>query len=521
MRKTNLLTLTMLAATAGVGFAQTLPPAADVPSPAVVEDASFRELPAASGVAGPAVLPPPLPPQSLPPIPLTPPFQPTRLQPLPAGPVDDHPAELQPPRLLTPVPSPTDLAPDKPTVPLPVNDPPGVKAFGFGGPYWTRVEYLLWTSRNAPLSSPLITTTTSSSSSSGIPSTSSPDSTSDSSSSSGTSSVPSSGSSSGTSTVALVGGNGIGFGNYDGPRLTIGRWLNPEQTWGLEASAFWTTPLSQVLTISGASQSSGTLTRPFGDAQSGNGVNNIIAQAGNAVGSVQFAAHSRLWGGEVNALSGFWRDGHGLCWDWSLGARYLELAEDIAINQFSFVEASGVFSFNGVPVNPPSGLGIADHFQTRNQFFGTQIGVRSEYRWEPLFINWNTGVALGINHQTAVVTGNTTFVNPGVQTTAGGLLAVPTNMGHFNNDGFAAIPQLGINLGFLCGDWLRVSVGYDFLYFTSVVRPGDQINLAINQTQVPSSTLFGPFAGPALPNASMQQRDFWIQGINFAVEVHF
>ena len=36
-----------------------------------------------------------------------------------------------------------------------------------------------------------------------------------------------------------------------------------------------------------------------------------------------------------------------------------------------------------------------------------------------------------------------------------------------------------------------------------------------------SSSVFGPFAGPALPNPSLQQRDFWIQGINFAMEVHF
>ena len=65
----------------------------------------------------------------------------------------------------------------------------------------------------------------------------------------------------------------------------------------------------------------------------------------------------------------------------------------------------------------------------------------------------------------------------------GGLLAVATNMGRFHNDGFAAVPQVGINIGYQCAEWLRLSVGYDFLYFSSVVRPADQINVKATTTE--------------------------------------
>ena len=52
--------------------------------------------------------------------------------------------------------------------------------------------------------------------------------------------------------------------------------------------------------------------------------------------------------------------------------------------------------------------------------------------------------------------------------------------------------------------WLRVWVGYDFIYISDVLRPGHQVNSA--------GLAFGP-----TPNHT----DFWAQGVNFGVGVRF
>ena len=69
------------------------------------------------------------------------------------------------------------------------------------------------------------------------------------------------------------------------------------------------------------------------------------------------------------------------------------------------------------------------------------------------------------------------------------------------------------------------SVSYDVLYIGQVVRPGNQIDPYVNTNLVPS------FAGgvlqpagaatPARPASPMNRTDFWAQGINAGVELHW
>ncbi|MGG7379585.1 BBP7 family outer membrane beta-barrel protein, partial [Escherichia coli] len=67
---------------------------------------------------------------------------------------------------------------------------------------------------------------------------------------------------------------------------------------------------------------------------------------------------------------------------------------------------------------------------------------------------------------------------PGGQTSAvvGGLLALPSNIGNFQRNRFGVVPQVGLKVGYNLTDNLRVYVGYDFLWWCNVVRPGDQID---------------------------------------------
>jgi hypothetical protein len=47
-----------------------------------------------------------------------------------------------------------------------------------------------------------------------------------------------------------------------------------------------------------------------------------------------------------------------------------------------------------------------------------------------------------------------------------------------------------------------------------MVRPGDQVDLLVNPTQINSGTL----VGAARPQFDFKESDFWLQGVNLGLE---
>ena len=94
-----------------------------------------------------------------------------------------------------------------------------------------------------------------------------------------------------------------------------------------------------------------------------------------------------------------------------------------------------------------------------------------------------------------------------------GLLAQSTNSGRFTRDMFSVVPEIGVNVGYQITDNLTAYVGYNFLYWTNVARPGDQIDRTINISQLSGGNL----AGPARPVFTPRATDFWAQGVNFGL----
>jgi len=68
---------------------------------------------------------------------------------------------------------------------------------------------------------------------------------------------------------------------------------------------------------------------------------------------------------------------------------------------------------------------------------------------------------------------------------------------------------------------LRLSVGYNFLCWSSVVRPGDQIDRVIDVSQIPNSGLNATPTGLLRPAPLVRATDFWAQGITFGVEFRY
>jgi hypothetical protein len=325
--------------------------------------------------------------------------------------------------------------------------------------------------------------------------------------------------------VVLFSGEGVDRDPFSGARFTAGYWLDCGQTKGIEASYFFLGSRSQNFTSnSSGAPGSSILARPFFDVSSGLPNSQLIAFPGLGSGTVGVHSTTRLQGPEANLICnlccscGDCGDCGGPARSYRVdligGFRYLELSEGLGV-----VEDTQVLPES--PVFSGANISAFDQFDTRNQFYGAQIGVRAELRQNRLFANVTGKLALGDTHQTVNINGATTITPPGGAAIVrpGGMLALPSNTGRFSRDEFSVVPEGSVNVGYQVTNNLRVSVGYTFLYWSGVVRPGDAIDLRVNSTRVPTSLV--PPSGPAAPLFLFRSSDFWAQGITFGVELQF
>jgi hypothetical protein len=197
------------------------------------------------------------------------------------------------------------------------------------------------------------------------------------------------------------------------------------------------------------------------------------------------------------------------------GYRYLNLREDLGVSEF--ITAGG-------PLSPePDGTFIVvnDSFRTRNQFHGGQVGFASQRRLGRLDLAARASVALGATHQQLDIAGNQLRTRPGQATEGftGGLLAAGPNIGRFSQSKFSVVPEATLNVGLWVTPGLKAFVGYNFLYWTNVVRPGDQIDRVVDLTFVPNFPAFGYVANR--PRPTFGQTDVWMQAVSFGLEARW
>jgi hypothetical protein len=316
-------------------------------------------------------------------------------------------------------------------------------------------------------------------------------------------------------TITLFGGNAIDNEDRIGGQFTVGCWLNSCQTLGIEADYLFLAARSTNFTA-GSNGGPGTLAigRPFFNLTSGMQDSELVAFPGLLSGRVGVNLSSRLQGAELNAVTRACC-GCGGRLDLLAGFRYLDLNESLGINENLQV-------LPGVPTIGGESFLVGDQFATRNRFYGGQVGARAEINQGGWSIGLTAKVALGESEETVDIKGATVTTAPGgVPTvTRGGLLALPSNIGHYSRDAFAVVPEVGITLGYQVNSHMKAYVGYKFLYWSDVARPGDQIDPFLNTTQVPR-TGGTPVVGPTHPAFQFRDTDFWAQGINFGVEFRF
>jgi hypothetical protein len=300
-------------------------------------------------------------------------------------------------------------------------------------------------------------------------------------------------------TVVLFGDAAVNDRWRSGGQIKAGYWFDPQHSWGIEGSFFGLQNASTGFNAS--SNGSPVLARPFFNVVTGLQDSLLVAFPG-VNGQIAINETSRLWGagfvfrkeicascaGRVSALVGY---------------RYLHASDDLAIvtNQFGIVPVIGSFTASAT-----------DQFGTANDFSGLDLGLTGESRYGAWSFEWLGKVAVGANYSTAQINGVSTFAVGGgaAVTSPGGLLALPSNIGNFSQTRFAFVPEVALKLGYQVTSRLRIHAGYDFLFWSNVVRPGNVIDTGINPTQLPPGTL----VGASRPAPRLDGSDFWAQGFD-------
>jgi hypothetical protein len=317
----------------------------------------------------------------------------------------------------------------------------------------------------------------------------------------------------GASDTTVLFGGGVDNEERSGGRFTAGYWFDNCHTLALESTFFFLANRS--VNFAANSGTFPVLARPFFNLNSGTEFSEITTSPGLGTGGIGVNTFSQLWGAEINLR-------YNICdscrWRFDVlgGFRYLNLHEGLNIQENIMADAAApTFAGDAIQVN--------DDFNTRNQFYGGQIGTRLGWTWNRWSVDWLAKVALGDTHQVVNIQGSQLITTPAGATSFfnGGLLALPSNSGSFSRDRFAVVPETDLILGFRVTNHMKLLLGYSFLYWSNVARPGDQIDRVIDVTKIPNSGLAVPATGQNRPMPIFKGTDFWAQGISFGVEFVF
>jgi hypothetical protein len=238
-------------------------------------------------------------------------------------------------------------------------------------------------------------------------------------------------------------------------------------------------------------------------------------------GQIAVSTSSELHGWDINANlpmihNSMWR-AEGLA-----GFRSLRLSEDLGVASDTIPIAPGMIGFLGLPVPQGTLLSARDLFRATNDFYGGQLGGRLAFMAEAFGLELLGKVALGVNQQVLTVQGSSAATIPGLPPVPapGGVLAVDSNIGRYYRSVFAVVPEIGANAIWDVAPWMRLRVGYTFLWISQVARPGNQIDRTIDPARIPTDGAFGAPTSPR-PTVFFRESEFWAQGVNFGVEFRY
>ncbi|HEX5273456.1 MAG TPA: BBP7 family outer membrane beta-barrel protein, partial [Gemmataceae bacterium] len=310
------------------------------------------------------------------------------------------------------------------------------------------------------------------------------------------------------STKTLIGPGGFGAPSASGARVTAFYWFDQDHTLGLDASGFWMNDAMRQAVVGGTGDVNGqVVARPFFNPNFNTQDSDPVSVPSVLSGGLVIRESRSFMGAEANAR-------YSLCVDcgpvtrvtFLAGGRWLYLDE--ALN---FVE-----QVNELPDSlgtPGNTFNIAENFNTYNRYYGGQIGLETESRVGPVVLTVAAKVGCGETYETVKTGAGTRVTEPDgtvIVDPTRGLLVQPSNLGRSSTNKFSVVPELAANLAWEFNEHFRVSVGYNFLFWSSVLRPGETIDPVVSPGAVGDVGQLGVAGRPSL--VLLHSTDFWAQG---------
>ncbi len=314
-------------------------------------------------------------------------------------------------------------------------------------------------------------------------------------------------------TTVLFGNSTVNNYPQGGWLINAGYWLDCNRRWAIQGDFFMIS--TAATNFSAASNGTPILARPFVNAAINQNASEIAAYPGLSSGSVSAnAVTTGLIGAGALLRANLCC---GCCYriDWLGGYRFLNFSDRLGVDET--ITSTSPTNF----ILPGTTLAVSDRFDTRNTFNGFNTGLSAWFQHGAWGVQGLATVAVGNNHRVVDINGSTTVTVPGFPSVSntGGLLALPSNIGHYSSNNVAVIPQFGANLYYQITPWLLANIGYTFLLWPHVVRSADAIDTTVDPNLLPPGNPLG--GGPTHPVFTGGTSTFWAQGINAGITLRF
>ena len=322
--------------------------------------------------------------------------------------------------------------------------------------------------------------------------------------------------------TVLFGGEDVSGNRQVAGKLSVGGWFDESERVGAGGKFFEIQ--TESIGFSAASNSNGSplLARPFYEtwpsSNSGVGPASFLVTGQTAVGTLPFTLT-----GDIQAITQtdvMGAEGYLRYLLYCAPGRRLDL-----IGGYQFSKVDDRLQINNSTDYQPQIFGAhfeaEDLFETQNKFHGGELGLLGEFGRGPVTISVLAKVGLGNMNEVVNIAGQSALTDAGGFTSyyRGGILALPTNIGTYKQDKFAVIPEAEIKLNFKLTRNLEATVGYDFIYWSTLALAGQQIDTSVgNLPTVNSSQWFGgslDAAGGTYPSFSgIKDSSLWLQGLS-------
>jgi hypothetical protein len=313
-------------------------------------------------------------------------------------------------------------------------------------------------------------------------------------------------------TRTLLGPGTFGPGFQLGFRVRAGGYLDECANIGWDASYFFLGRGREKVVFGGLP----VLTRPVFAPNFNAEFGEVVTRQNLSEGRFEVEQDSFLWGADVNYRCATCRT-CAASYGWLLGYRHVNLTEQLRMTEF--LTATGTLATDPIGTR----VVVGDRFRTQNRFHGGQMGAWWNNPLGQLELDVRATVALGVTNSIVTVRGFQQKTRPGEQTQSftGGLLATGPNLGRFRQRAFSVVPEVTVNLGLMVSPNVRAYVGYNFLYWSNLLRPGDQIDRTVDLTFVPNPPAGVRPSGQIRPTVPFIRSDFWAQGVQLGLELRW